>query len=180
VFAPYDVLREQLRLMLRDKTEQGRDVAGLAARVDALPDDYQAIADLAAAIDAAPLKPDWPYVEPSDLDGIRAERTGSELPETTVPDAAARAEAGFLGSVAGCILGKPVELFLTMAELRPALERIGEWPLRDYISERLGGADGLGRLSRDWPETVRERIRWVAADDDINYSLLGLLVLEQH
>jgi len=47
VFAPYEVLREQLRVMLRDKADQGRDVSGLAERVDAVPDDYQAIADLA-------------------------------------------------------------------------------------------------------------------------------------
>ena len=180
MFAPYDVLREQLRIMLRDKTDQGRDVDGLAERVDAVPDDYQAIADLAAVIDAAPARPDWPYVEPSDLAGIRAERTGTDLAPVTVADAAQRAEAGFLASVAGCVLGKPVELFITLAELRPALERIGEWPLRDYISERLGAPEGLGRLSRDWPETVRERIRFVAADDDINYTLLGQMALERH
>jgi ADP-ribosylglycohydrolase len=180
VYAPYDVLREQLRRMLRDKAEQGRDVTGLAARIDALADDHRAIADLAAAIDAAPTRPDWPYVEPSDLAGIRAERVGTRLSPVDVPDAAARAEAGFLGSVAGCVLGKPVELMLTMADLRPALERVGAWPLRDYIPERLRSEEGLGRLNPDWPECVRERIRWVAADDDINYTLLGLMALERH
>ena len=30
------------------------------------------------------------------------------------------------------------------------------------------------------PESVRERIAWVPADDDINYTILAMLVLEQH
>ncbi|GAA3215225.1 ADP-ribosylglycohydrolase family protein [Dactylosporangium siamense] len=180
MFAPYSVLHQQLRGMLQDKTEQGHDVDGIAARLDALPDDYQAIADMAAVIDATPIRADWQYVEPSDLEAIRAERTGGVLAPVHVADAAARAEAGFYGSVAGCILGKPVEIMPTLAELRASLEKIGEWPLRDYIPQRLLTDGGLREFHVDWPECVRENIRWVAADDDINYTLLGMLALERH
>ena len=42
-------------------------------------------------------------------------------------------------------------------------------------------AGALGRpLHRSWTETVRERIRYVAADDDLNYTVLGMLMLEEH
>ena len=182
MFAPFPVLRRQLNAMLQDKEEQGRDVTGIAGRLEALPDDYQALADLAAVIDAAPMREDWPYVEPSDLAGIRAEQTvaSAECPARVPADAAERARAGFLGSVAGCILGKPVEVMPTLNELRHALERIGEWPLRDYIPARLREEGGFRAFHPDWRETVRENIAWVAADDDINYTLLGMMALEQH
>ena len=39
----------------------------------------------------------------------------------------------------------------------------------DYVSEQMAGA--LGRpLHRSWTETTRERIAYVAPDDDINYT----------
>ncbi|MFC7844659.1 ADP-ribosylglycohydrolase family protein [Streptomyces sp. NPDC057382] len=182
MFAPFPVLHRQVRAMLRDKEEQGRDVTGLAVRLERLPDDYQAIADLAAAIDAAPMREDWPYVEPSDLDGIRAEQapTAEEHPAPLDSAVAERARAGFLGSVAGCILGKPVEVMPTLDELRDALQRVGEWPLRDYIPSRLCSDGGFRAFHPDWSATVRENITHVAPDDDINYTLLGMLALERH
>ncbi|MET9652203.1 ADP-ribosylglycohydrolase family protein [Streptomyces sp. NPDC006460] len=182
MFAPFPVLHRQLRIMLRDKEDQGRDVSGLAERLTRLPDDYQAVADLAAAIDTAPLREDWPYVEPSDLDGIRAEQAPAteDLPAPLPRAAGERARAGFLGSVAGCILGKPVEVMPTLDELRAALLRLGEWPLRDYIPSRLCTDGGFRAFHPDWPETVRENITRVAPDDDINYTLLGMMALERH
>jgi ADP-ribosylglycohydrolase len=76
------------------------------------------------------------------------------------------------------VLGKPVEVRTTMAALQRAAEAAGEWPIRDYLSEALLNA--LGDRHRSWQEAVRGRIRFVARDDDINYTVLGMLILEQH
>ena len=65
-----------------------------------------------------------------------------------------------------------------MAALQRAAEAAGEWPIRDYLSEALLNA--LGDRHRSWQEAVRGRIRFVARDDDINYTVLGMLILEQH
>ncbi|MEV0849645.1 ADP-ribosylglycohydrolase family protein [Streptomyces sp. NPDC049954] len=186
MFAPFPALRQQLNAMLRDKEEQGRDVTGMAGRLERLPDDYQALAGLAAEIDAAPVRADWQYVEPSDLAGIRAEQDPSArlLPEASgavcAETAGQRARAGFLGSVAGCVLGKPVEVMPTLDELRSALERLGEWPLRDYIPSGLCTAGGFRAFHPDWPGTTRENITQVVPDDDINYTLLGVMTLERY
>ncbi|MGC4945663.1 ADP-ribosylglycohydrolase family protein [Streptomyces sp. DT224] len=186
MFAPFPVLRQQLRAMLRDKQEQGRDVTGMASRLERLPDDYQALADLAAEIDAAQVRADWPYVEPSDLAGIRAEQAPlTRMPPgrpgpVSVTAVGERARAGFLGSVAGCVLGKPVEVMPTLDELRSALERLGEWPLRDYLPSGLCAEGGFRAFHPDWPETTRGNITRVVPDDDINYTLLGLMTLERH
>ena len=154
---------------------------GFRERVAAAPDSYDALAAIHRELDAAPRRADWPYVEPEELAEIEAQCP--DLPDdplgpVDLDDARRRAEAGFLGSVCGCVLGKPVEVRTTMAKLRAAAETTGEWPIRDYLTEAM--LDALGDRHRSWPESVRERIRFVARDDDINYTVLGMLILEQH
>src|SRR5690606_18759705 len=100
--------------------------------------------------------------------------------EVDLDDASRRVEAAFLASVCGCVLGKPLEISPTLAELRAAFEKIGEWPLNDYVSERVKTEGGLHALHESAWETCRENIRWAAPDDDINYTLMGMLLLEQH
>jgi ADP-ribosylglycohydrolase len=90
----------------------------------------------------------------------------------------ARIETAFLARVAGCILGKPFEFDPTLAELREVLEPAGEWPLSDYVTERTNLR--LRAPQPQWPELVRERITHVAEDDDLNYTVLGMLLLERH
>jgi ADP-ribosylglycohydrolase len=176
-------LREQLRIVIEDKRAQGHQVDGLHDKLEALPEGYDALAQFAERLATLPLREDWPYVEPNDLEAIWAEcepdRPTGVVGTVDLEESAQRVEAAFLGSVCGCILGKPLEIRPTLDEIRAALESIDEWPLDDYISERIAGA--LPRLlHRSWPETVRERIAYVAPDDDINYTILGMLILEEH
>jgi ADP-ribosylglycohydrolase len=183
MFPPYRVLREQLRRMERDRATEGRDTTGISMAIERVADDYQAMADLAQRIDQAPQRDDWPYVEPDTYEAIVREQSVS----VATPDLSQaqdvfghRAQSGFLGSVVGCILGKPVEIMPTLDELRSALESIGEWPLNDFIPARIAAEGGLRHLHKDAPETVRENIHYVAADDDINYTLLGTMTLEKY
>ena len=174
-------LRVVLEQVIADRAERGYEVDGFRERVAAAPDSYDALAAIHRELDAAPRRADWHYVEPEELDAIWAECP--DLPEdplrpVDLDDARRRTEAGFLGSVCGCVLGKPVEVRTTMAKLRAAAEATGEWPIRDYLSEAM--LDALGHRHRSWAESVRERIRFVARDDDINYTVLGMLILEQH
>ncbi len=175
-------LRLQLHSVIDDKERQGHLVEGLGSQLDALPDSYDALVEFAERIAELPLRDDWAYVEPNDIEGIWAEcdpeRPLGVIGTIDLDDSARRVEAAFLGSVAGCVLGKPLEVRPTLAEIRTALERIGEWPMDDYISERV--KDELPRFHRSWPETVRERIAYVAPDDDINYTIMGMLLLEEH
>jgi len=89
-----------------------------------------------------------------------------------------RIRAAWQGRISGCQLGKPVEL-LSMIQgheaLTDYLRRAGALPLRDYVPliegtlpARLAPASGQGRLTRSEP------------DDDINYTVLALLLLEEH
>ena len=80
------------------------------------------------------------------------------------------------GRVSGCMLGKPLEV-LSFQEGRAGLESYlraaHAWPLRDYVPliegsivDRTGKACCRGQLVRAEP------------DDDINYTVLALLLLE--
>ncbi len=176
----HDLLRRALRLIIHDKQVQGHVVDGLMAELDALPASYDALDAFAGRVEALPLRADWPWVEPDDLDGIRGEWDADDLAPMPV-DAAAmapRVAGAFLASCAGCILGKPLEVSTDLAHIRAAAQAVGEWPLRDYVSEAM--LDRLGMRHGDWVDTVRGRIGYVARDDDLAYSILGLLVLEQH
>lgn len=175
-------VRRRLHAVLRDKAEQGHDVDALAAEVDAAADSLDALAELAVAIADLPMRADWPYVEPTNLDEIWEEslpqRPTGSLADLSLADLQQRVRTAFLASVCGCVLGKPVEVSADLAELRAVLDPLGEWPIRDYVPEEI--VERFGRpLHESWPDTVRERILFAAADDDINYTILGMLVLEE-
>jgi ADP-ribosylglycohydrolase len=177
-------LRRLITRVIENKREQGHVTERLDDRLAALPDSYDALLTFADELADLPLRDDWPHHEPSDWAGIVAEmasdRPTRAIRAVAADDAAARIEAAFLGSVCGCILGKPLEIMPTLTELREALERIGDWPLNDYVSRRIGEEGGLREVHESGRYTYRENIRWVAPDDDINYTILGMLMLEDH
>lgn len=179
--ASIPALRRALQQVIVDKSEQGHLVAGLAEQLDALPDSYDALLGFAARLTELPMRPDWPYVEPNDLAAIVAESDVDRLGARRDHDeaeVAARIETAFLARVAGCILGKPFEFDPTLDELRGVLEPAGEWPLDDYVTEATNAR--LREPQPQWPDLVRERIRHVAEDDDLNYTVLAMLLLEEH
>lgn len=174
-----------LRALLTRTTEaheaNGYDVSGVPSRVGSTTDSLDEIWAAAAKLAAAPRRSDWPYEEPDDLDEIwdQADPARSTPSTLAAPGASVRARVrtAFLGSVCGCILGKPLEVNATPDELMGAVRRAGAWPLTGYVPERV--LEELGRRHPDWARTVRERIVAAAPDDDINYTVIGMLVLER-
>ena len=182
MFPTYFQLRSALSQVIDDKTEQGHVTEGLKETLADVPDSYDILAVFAERLAILPRRDDWPYVEPNDWEGISVEadpdRPLGPLSDMAASEASGRIEAAFYGSVCGCILGKPLEFNPTLAEAQALLERIGEWPLRDYVSERILDA-GAPTLPA-WNQTYRERLGCVMPDDDLNYTVLGMLNLEQN
>jgi hypothetical protein len=175
-------LRKALQDIVIDKTRQGHVVEGLKEAIEALPDSYDALYVMAQKLAGLPMRPDWRFVEPNSLEEIWAEcdpsRPKGPIAQVDPQAVAPRVETAFLSSVCGCILGKPLEVNPTLDEIRQAAQKVGQWPLRDYISPELLTA--LGRRHRSAPETTRDRISYAAADDDLNYTVLGMLLVEAH
>ena len=174
-------LRERLQAVVLNKGEQGFMIDGLSEKLDSIPDSYDQLGDFAKILSSLPIREDWPYVEPNDLAGIWFEsdpnRPLGEIAGIDLSDSARRVESAFQGSICGCVLGKPLEAQLTGDEIRAALQEIGEWPLNQYVSKNI--LQALPRVHRSFPETAREHIKYVAPDDDINYTIMGMLILER-
>ncbi len=93
-------------------------------------------------------------------------------------DLEARIRNAWLGRVSGCMLGKPVEI-LSMREghdaLTTYLRQAGVDELRDYVPLVPGTL-----VAELFPETCRGRLVCAIPDDDINYTILALMVVEEH
>lgn len=125
--------------------------------------------------------PGFPYLEPSDLAGIRAERAaGPGRTEAARHDAEDRIRGAWLGRCAGCMLGKPVEGW-SRQDIRALLEHAGEYPLRDYFPPlQSAPPQGLRAYRSEGNDCLRGQITHGVRDDDTDYTILGLHVLEAH
>ncbi|MGP3685352.1 ADP-ribosylglycohydrolase family protein [Streptomyces sp. IBSNAI002] len=93
-----------------------------------------------------------------------------------------RLEAAWVGRAVGCLLGKPVEK-LPLAGIRALARAGGNWPLDDWFSARGVPAELLAAYPwnrRSAPTSLAENIDGMPEDDDLNYPLLGLLLLQRH
>ena len=177
------ILKAHLKTVIANRRAQGHVVDGLHEKLGALPDSYDALDAFARHLSELPMRDDWPYIEPEEWAEILAEcdpgRPLGQIGNIAPEEASGRAETAFLSSVCGCILGKPVEINPTLETLRKALEARGEWPLNDYISESIDFGEKISLHPDAW-HTCRENIHYAAPDDDINYTILGMLNLEKN
>jgi ADP-ribosylglycohydrolase len=175
---PSTLLRDELV----QRREEGCDVSAWEAAVGAVtestsPDRIGELFDRLAALDPPA---DRSRQEPSDLEDIRRERGVGprrlrlDMPEPELED---RILGAWLGRCAGCVLGKPVEAW-PRARIRQYLESSGEYPLQDYMTLLAPAPPGYPPIwgGHDWG---RGRFAEVPRDDDIDYTILGLHVLER-
>lgn len=178
----FDLVHDELDQL----EESGHVVAPFRERFASIdPADDDALEGLLAELASAPRDPAWDYEEPEGLDSIldslpggRAQAassvaTGSELEDKVL--------GGWLGRIAGCNLGKPIEWgeHWTTAHIRDYLERADAYPLRDYLP-LLDPMPPEFELRENWPETTRGNVRGSARDDDIDYPILTIHLLETH
>ena len=126
-----------------------------------------------------PLKDDYPYYEPSDLEGIREARPQA-LPaidftfnEQHLRD---RVYGAWLGRIAGCLLGKPVEGW-DSRRMWGYLKDLGRYPLAEYFS-----SDVPRHIAEKYRIHERtgfiDQVKHMIWDDDINYTVAGMLILK--
>ncbi|PDH67107.1 MAG: hypothetical protein CNE88_08390 [Acidimicrobiales bacterium MED-G01] len=101
----------------------------------------------------------------------RMDSKNGSLHETRIRNA-------WAGRVSGCMLGKPVEQ-LSMrkgaAELQAYLAAAQALPLRDYVPFRPDLNDTI-----EHPEACKGIMDRAIPDDDINYTVISLLLLEEY
>lgn len=134
--------------------------------------------------------------EPSTLDGIKAARPGEhvDLYDDKLSDSfvADRLAGAWRGRIAGCLLGKPVESFLSeeghRANLRRWMGKAGEYPVEDWVTAGAIEpywahlAESIGKWA-DKPAAracLRGNIRFAAEDDDLRYTVMNLRLLQRY
>jgi ADP-ribosylglycohydrolase len=183
---PYDPLDvgEQLRDEITQRVQSGYLPA--TSHVWDLDDAVSAPPDPEAwwsRIEGMPRAEHWSYDEPDSWDDI-VSTLGPSRPSASLPrdELADRIGGAWLGRIAGCNVGKPVEdgAHWSRDHVRSYLERAGAYPLRGYIPV-LRPMPSEYQLREDtWRETTLGNVRGSARDDDIDYSILSLHLLEKH
>jgi ADP-ribosylglycohydrolase len=164
-YAVDDRLTEQIRAAVADETATSQEIAGLYDQLD-----------------HTTLRADWDHDEPSALEDILA--AAPDAPSAAaVPgedELADRIHAAWLGRCAGCNLGKPVEGWgWNRAKLRDYLHEAGAFPLDDYLPV-LDPMPERFTLNPCWTVATRGRVAAMARDDDTDYTMLGLKILETY
>lgn len=177
--APYERTMDELDQL----RESGWDVADQAARFEAVdPADAEGALAIEAELAGVPRAAGWDFEEPEGwhdiLDSLPTAGAAAAIPDAELDD---RVLGGWLGRIIGCNIGKPVEWgeHWTAAHIRDYLERADAYPLDGYLP-MLDPMPAEFELRDNWPETTRGNVSGSARDDDIDYPILGLHLLERH
>ena len=168
--------------------EEGLDIApyeSLFSAVSQLPaGSFKArLADVLFDLTRAlPAKSNVRYDEPSDLESIRALSTNAFQPAAPLPERQTLLEhisGSWLGRIAGCLLGKPIEGIHT-EELHPLLKESGNWPMHRYILSTDIAPEMRQRFSfRLENRPFADTVSCAPTDDDTNYTVLAQALLDR-
>mgnify|MGYP001305194367 FL=1 len=170
--------RKLIKAELKQRAEEGCDTTEITERITAAlqgKDNNDDIYQLYEELIALPIERNFPYVEPSDLKSIKAQRP-SGVRDLKIDWNSERIYdqiyGAWLGRAAGCVLGKPVEGW--------PKERIDKY-LKDHNIDILDNylpfdekvLPGVHKVS------TRGNINFMPRDDDMDYVIIGLLALEK-
>lgn len=150
----------QLRTLAREVLDE---LAGLQPVSATEPDEWSAIVALL----------------PSRSSSTTAELTGAGAPRRAQPD---RVRGAWWGRAAGCLLGKPVEK-IPRQGIEEIARSTGTWPITGYFTAGGLPAEVAARWPwnrRSAPTSLAENIDGMPEDDDLNFPLLALDLLEAH
>ena len=175
-------LRRTLSAELVQRGEEGCDIGHFVDHFERFPIETLEESEIhkyLLQISELPTREDFMFDEPSDLESIRTARPDSHpVPATNDGEYGDRLRGAWLGRCAGCCLGKPVELW-ARAEIRSLLDGAGIEDLREYLPY-LDPSPAGRAYHRSAMSATRGHIDGMPRDDDIDYMILALNVLEAH
>jgi ADP-ribosylglycohydrolase len=109
---------------------------------------------------------------PAGAEGVERRAAGEDLGD--------RVLGAWLGRASGCLLGKPVEK-ISLEGIRAIARSTGNWPISSYFTEvgldpAIAERYPWNRRSR--PTSLLENIDGMPEDDDLNFPLIALGLLE--
>lgn len=189
----WDKLRTLVGHEFTQSREEGRDLSdedALRDEFDVAGDEDAKLLEVWEKLLALPMRGDFAFDEPSDLEAIKVLRPDGPRKLAADGDPTVlfdKMHGAWLGRCAGCALGKPVEGFMGAHNGLSSKERIktylqavgeGEYPLNDYFPQHSPAEAQTGRVG--CPLSTRDDIAFMESDDDIRYTVIGQIVLRQH
>ncbi len=173
------------RDLIPDEAEQlahsGYAVGSLEqdAREAAAGSDLHRLAAIELSLAGLERSPEWGYDEPDDEAELlalagRIERTACD--EAELPG---RIRGAWLGRAVGNTMGKPIE-GLSRQEVETYLRAAGQWPQTGYVRLLDPLPAGVERLHPSASTASAGSFTDVPRDDDIDWTILGLEMLETH
>lgn len=168
------VLKEWIDLI----KEQGGDADDFVGEL------RETLDKLTHRVSGMPVDKDLLAKEPDELDQIRKLRPEGprvlelNLSEEELED---RILGAWMGRAAGCMLGVPCEGF-SREDIKAACGALDiQYPLTDYW-QRMPKTTAWFQTYNGLPywRFIKEHIQYVMPDDDLLYTLLGLVILEEH
>lgn len=126
---------------------------------------------------------DYPYDEPSEIGEIKKKIPEVEITFPKIPDKDAlheRIYGAWLGRCIGCLLGKPVEGW-PRKDIENYLKATDSYPLQDYFlyaPDKINNNEYTFHSSAK--EATRGNISYMARDDDLDYTILNLELIEKN
>lgn len=190
--AGWDPLNKLVYFEIIQRKEEGCKVEGFKEKWEAAGDNEKLLMDVYNELMSLEISKDFPYTEPSDLTAIREERPAgprklnNTLNEYELKD---KFYGAWLGRCAGCALGKPVEHWPYMrgTELNPGWKNVklwfegaDAWPISNYVPSNSRAREEHMLETSPWSnKSLLENIKYMESDDDIRYTVLGLIMLEE-
>jgi ADP-ribosylglycohydrolase len=113
------------------------------------------------------------------ISSLKQLNTGTLTHDGNIKD---KITGGWAGRAAGCLLGKPIEKY-NRSVIKEILQSNNSWPLKYYITSAGMPEELLKKYpwnKHDGRESLRENLVCMTEDDDMNYAMLNLKVLEQY
>ena len=122
------------------------------------------------------IRPGYPFEEPNDFESIIADAADvPDLGPLSDGEYAERIKGAWYGRIGGVVLGKPLEIRVDRKFIKTYLESLDAYPLNDWAPHH---SPKLGKTLRCKPSTLGN-IEYAEADDDIHYTILGLMLIEE-
>ncbi|HEY5586392.1 MAG TPA: ADP-ribosylglycohydrolase family protein [Ruminiclostridium sp.] len=186
----------ELEVELLQSADEGKVVESLKEKVDTLNkmEDSNPLKEAMAIliyddIEKLDIDEKYKYIEPSTFEEIKQERIIANT-ELTIGNYADnliydRIYGAWLGRCSGCLLGKPVEGWI-LDKITGFLNDTQNYPINYYLSSDVS-SEIIKKydIKNEFPEydylcTWINTVDFMPEDDDINYSVLSLKILEKY
>ena len=176
-------LEQLVRLEIQQREEEGYEIDELRNAYEAHPPRtkrqlHSFYRDMLGAHHST----DFVYDEPNSLERIRNARPSG--PRTNRPILTQNGlfqliYGAWLGRCAGCVLGKPIEAGWPKNKVAQYLKMANAYPLSNFIPRVLPPNPDFD-LNPESDGFFLGEIQGVPYDDDLDYTVLGLHILEEH